>query len=275
MSNDKKPSDTPGLAKWEILAAKKVQETSALIPSEWQIDQSHADKITNLVDMPYKTKFFTQEELKYTDTSASELVKKLRSGEWSSESVTRAFCKRAAVAHQLFNCLSEIMFDTAIQDAKRLDEHLRERGPVGPLHGLPISLKDNLHVKGKDSTIGFVSLIDKPADRDSPLVEMLRTAGAVVYVKTQTPTAMMIAETVNNICKVVHNPLKRGVTCGGSSGGEASLIAFGGSPLGVGSDIGGSLRIPASCCGIFTIRPSFGRFPTLYTQSGLAGQVSQ
>jgi amidase len=132
------------------------------------------------------------------------------------------------------------MFDTAIEDAKKLDIYFREKGPIGPLHGLPISLKDNLHVKGKDSTIGFVSLIGKPAETDSPLVEMLRDAGAVVYVKTQTPTAMMIAETVNHICGTVHNPLRKGLTCGGSSGGEACLIAFGGSPLGVGSDIGES-----------------------------------
>src|SRR5690242_17728982 len=83
---------------------------------------------------------------------------------------------------------------------------------------------------------------------------------------------MMIAETVNNTFGRTLNPLNRSLTSGGSSGGESALIAFGGSPLGVGTDIGGSLRIPAACTGIFTLRPSFGRFPTLRCRSGLAGQ---
>lgn len=273
---DSMSSDKQAPPKWKVIAYEKQASLAAAIPTEWRLQPavlSKLDTITNLVDMPYEIDFFTTEELTYTDTLATELVQKLRSGEWTSEAVTRAFCKRAAAAQQLFNCVSEIMFDTAIEEAKNLDKHLREVGPVGPLHGLPISLKDNIHVKGKDSTIGFVSLIGKPAERESPIVDILRAAGAVVYVKTQTPTAMMIAETVNNICGRVDNPLRRGFTPGGSSGGEGALIAFRGSPLGVGSDIGGSLRIPASCCGLFTVRPSFGRFPTLFTQSGLAGQV--
>lgn len=83
---------------------------------------------------------------------------------------------------------------------------------------------------------------------------------------------MMIAESVNNVFGRTVNPLNRKLTSGGSSGGESAVIAFGGSPLGVGTDIGGSLRIPAACTGIFTLRPSFGRFPTLRAKSGLAGQ---
>jgi amidase len=94
----------------------------------------------------------------------------------------------------------------------------------------------------------------------------------VIYCKTAVPTAMMIAEGVSNLFGRTVNPLNRSLTSGGSSGGESALIAFGGSVLGVGSDIGGSLRIPAACTGIFTLRPSFGRFPTLWTTSGLAGQ---
>ena len=83
---------------------------------------------------------------------------------------------------------------------------------------------------------------------------------------------MMIAESINNVFGRTLNPFNRSLTPGGSSGGESALIAFGGSPLGVGTDIGGSLRIPAACTGIFTLRPSFGRFPTLRSRSGLAGQ---
>jgi amidase len=103
-------------------------------------------------------------------------------------------------------------------------------------------------------------------------VEILRDAGAVFYVKTNVPTAMMIAESVNNVFGRTLNPLNRNLTSGGSSGGESALIAFGGSCLGVGTDIGGSLRIPAACTGIYTLRPSLGRFTTQRARSGLAGQ---
>lgn len=143
---------------------------------------------------------------------------------------------------------------------------------MGPLHGLPISLKDNFNLKGLDATIGFTSHVDDPAAHDATLATMLEQAGAVFYVKTNVPTAMMIAESVNNTFGRTVHPRHRQLTSGGSSGGESALIAFRGSPLGIGTDIGGSLRIPAACTGIFTLRPSFGRFPTLGCRSGLGGQ---
>lgn len=140
------------------------------------------------------------------------------------------------------------------------------------MHGLPISLKDNFNLRGLDATVGFVSHIGDGAEYDSTLAELLQAAGAVFYVKTNVPTAMMIAESVNNVFGRTVSPLNRKLTSGGSSGGESALIAFKGSPWGVGTDIGGSLRIPAACTGIFTLRPSFGRFPTLRCRSGMPGQ---
>ena len=113
--------------------------------------------------------------------------------------------------------------------------------PVGPLHGLPISLKDNFNLAGLDSTVGFVSHIGDPAAHDATLAQLLADAGAVFYVKTNVPTAMMIAESVNNVFGRTVNPLNRRLTSGGSSGGESALIAFKGSPWGVGTDIGGSV----------------------------------
>lgn len=171
------------------------------------------------------------------------------------------------------NCLSETCFAQGLETAKRLDEHLARTGtPVGPLHGLPISLKDNFNLVGLDSTVGFVSHIGDAATQDAALAELLRGVGAVFYVKTNVPTAMMIAESVNHVFGRTVSPLNRRLTSGGSSGGESALIAFRGSPCGVGTDIGGSLRIPAACTGIFTLRPSFGRFPTLRCRSGMPGQ---
>lgn len=91
------------------------------------------------------------------------------------------------------NCLSDVFFDEAIAQAKLLDEHLQRTGKVvGPLHGLPISLKDNFNIKGKDSTVGFTSLVGKPAKYNSTLVDLLGKLGAVQYCKTNVPTAMMI-----------------------------------------------------------------------------------
>ncbi|EDU47440.1 GatA Asp-tRNAAsn Glu-tRNAGln amidotransferase A subunit [Pyrenophora tritici-repentis] len=262
-------------ANWEKIAAGKRAALAESIPIEYRIPQ---DKIPpesqlDVTTWPKESGWFTANELEITDSTASDILKKVAAKTWSAEQVTSAFCKRAAAAQQLTNCLSDAFFDEAIQQAKSLDEYLRRTGQtVGPLHGLPISLKDNFNVKGKDSTVGFTSLVNDPAVYNSTLVDMLEKLGAVRYCKTNVPTAMMIAESVNNTFGRTVNPLNRKVTSGGSSGGESALIAFGGSPLGIGTDIGGSLRIPAACTGIFTLRPSFGRFTTQRCRSGLAGQ---
>lgn len=137
------------------------------------------------------------------------------------------------------NCLSETLFQQAVASSKALDAHFQQTGkPKGPLHGLPISIKDNFNVIGVDSTVGFASWVGHPAVYNATLVDILQDAGAVLYVKTNVPTAMMIAETVNNVFGRTLNPLNRKLTSGGSSGGESALIAFGGSPLGIGTDIG-------------------------------------
>jgi amidase len=128
-----------------------------------------------------------------------------------------------------------------------MDENLQKTGkPIGPLHGLPISLKDNFNIIGKDSTVGFTSLVNDPATYNSTLTDLLLEAGAVLYVKTNVPTAMMIAETVNNVFGRTVNPLNRKLTSGGSSGGESALIAFGGSRIGVGTDIGWRSLVPGN-----------------------------
>ncbi|KAI1127626.1 amidase, partial [Nemania abortiva] len=260
---------------WETVAAKKRQDLLNSIPEEWRIP-SHLlppDSQDDVTDFPESSGWFTQEELDITNSTALELLPRLASGDLKSETATRAFCKRAAAAHQLINCLSETCFDRAIETARALDERLAQgSGPVGPLHGLPISLKDNFKLRGLDSTVGFTSHVGDPAREESELVNVLLRAGAVAYVKTNVPTAMMIAESVNNTFGRTVNPLNRKLTSGGSSGGESALIKFKGSPWGVGTDIGGSLRIPAACTGIFTLRPSAGRFPTLGCRSGLPGQ---
>ncbi|KAJ5767664.1 hypothetical protein N7533_000247 [Penicillium manginii] len=260
---------------WETIAAQKRDALKASIPTEWVIpaDILPPETQADVTGFPRKSGWFTERELEITSTPAPQSLLNIATGSWTSEEVTRVFCKAAAAAHQLTNCLSEILFDKAIARAQELDEYHRTTGRTkGPFHGLPISIKDNFNLIGCDSTVGFASLVNDPATYNSTLTDLLLEAGAVLYVKTNVPTAMMIAESVNNVFGRTVNPRNRNLTSGGSSGGESALIAFGGSRLGVGTDIGGSLRIPAACTGIFTIRPSSGRFPNFQTRSGLAGQ---
>ncbi|KAI1434851.1 amidase [Xylaria sp. CBS 124048] len=260
---------------WEELAIKKRQQLLDSIPEEWRIPTHLLPPETqdDVTGFPESSGWFTAEELAITNSTVLELIPKLASGELKSETVTRAFCKRAAAAHQLVNCLSETCFDRALETAKALDERIAKGlGPIGPFHGLPISLKDNINLTGMDSTIGFACYIGDEAKSDAELATILFQAGAVPYVKTNVPTAMMMAESVNNVFGRTVNPQNRKLTSGGSSGGESALLLFKGSPLGIGTDIGGSLRIPAACTGAFTLRSSTGRFPTYGCRSGLPGQ---
>ncbi|RDA90709.1 hypothetical protein CP533_4948 [Ophiocordyceps camponoti-saundersi (nom. inval.)] len=263
------------LSSWQQTAAAKREALSASIPSEWRVPASKLPPAGQdcVLDWPTTSGWLTAAEAALTSLSASELVVKLASGAITSEDVTKAFCKRAAAAHQLVNCLSETCFDRALTSARDRDRHLTRTGrPVGPLHGLPVSLKDCFNIRGLDACVGMVAHAGDAAVADAAIAEELERAGAVLFVKTNVSTAMMMAESYNNLIGRTLNPWNRRTTCGGSSGGEAALLALGGSPLGVGTDIGGSLRIPSACTGIFTLRPSAGRFPVRGTRSGMPGQ---
>lgn len=228
---------------WEDIGARKRALLSASIPQEWRVpaDLLPPASQDDVTAWPATSGWFTEDELKITEQTATQLVAQLISGELQSETVTRAFCKRAAAAHQLVNCLSETCFERAIATARARDEHFAKTGqPVGPLHGLPISLKDNFKLTGLDTTVGFSSHVGDAAAVDSMLAKVLEEAGAVFYVKTNVPTAMMIAETINNVFGRTLNPLNRQTTSGGSSGGESALLVLKGSPIGVGTDIGKS-----------------------------------
>lgn len=155
--------------------------------------------------------------------------------------------------------------------------------PVGPLHGVPISLKDQFHVKGVETSMGYVGWIgtfqghkDDPRKGvyESEMVRELRALGAVLYCKTSVPHSLMSGETVNNIIGYTWNPKNRHLCSGGSSGGEGALIGLRGSPAGFGTDIGGSIRIPAAFNGLYGIRPSAGRLPYEGTANSMDGQNS-
>ncbi|USP79355.1 putative amidase [Curvularia clavata] len=260
---------------WKTVASEKQQQRESKIPSEWKIPKSlhPAPEVTFVQDFPTKSGMFTNRELQLTAATASDVTAKISTGEWTAVEVTTAVCKRAVVAQQLLNCVTEICFDQAIARAKELDAYFEKEGKtVGPLHGLPISLKDQFNVKGFDSTIGYCSYASKPATADSTLVKLLVKAGAIIYVKSNVPITLMMGESFNNIFGRTLNPRNRELTTGGSSGGEAALVTFCASFLGVGTDIGGSLRIPCSFTGLYGLRPSHGRVSYQHVQNTLLGQ---
>ena len=218
----------------------------------------------NVLDVPATCGILSSKKIEITGNwDAVALIEKLGKGELASLEVTTAFCKRAAIAQQLINCLTEIFFEQAMARAKECHAYLAEHGkPMGPFHGLPISLKDCFNVKGVAGTVGLVSFIDRPvAESNSSLVEILMELGAVLYVKTNIPQSMMTGDSENNVFGRTLNPNRLCLGAGGSSGGEGALLGIRGSPIGVGTDIAGSIRIPAYVNGTFGSKPSEHRVP--------------
>ncbi|KAG5653307.1 hypothetical protein H0H81_001267 [Sphagnurus paluster] len=148
----------------------------------------------------------------------------------------------------------------------------KECNRKGPLAGIPVSLKDTTGVAGWDSAIGYSAWVGKPLQKDSTLVRLLRDAGAVPYVKTNVPITLMSGETWSDLFGRTTNPHKKTHSPGGSTGGEAALLAFGGSRIGVGTDVAGSVRIPAHFSGVYSIKASVGRFPRTGNTTSIAGQ---
>ncbi|KAH7263835.1 amidase signature domain-containing protein [Fusarium tricinctum] len=256
---------------WQAIAAEKKSQLEASIPQEWRIKTLPTDD--SVMSFPESSGILTPEELNMTELSATELVQDLASGKLSSVAVTTAFCKRAALAHQLTNCCHEFFPEMGLARAKYLDDYLAEhQKPIGPLHGLPISVKDQVRIKGLETTMGYVSWIGKKDTDDSVLTTMLLGAGAVLYVKTSVPQSLMVCETINNIFGRTTNPRGKNWSCGGSSGGEGAIVGFRGSVIGVGTDIGGSIRVPAAFNFLYGLRPSHGRLPYAKMANSMEGQ---
>ncbi|KAH6916170.1 amidase [Coprinopsis sp. MPI-PUGE-AT-0042] len=204
----------------------------------------------------------TGDQEKYLKATAPEIVEHIQNGEWTASQVLEAYIARAVFAHAKTNCLTEVFFDRARTRAQELDAHFASTGKVkGPLHGVPVSIKDQFEIEGLDSSIGFSQWLHKPATKNADIINILLDTGAVLYVKTNVPQTMFAFECNNPVFGRTLNPYNDAYTCGGSSGGEAALIAMDGSPLGIGSDIGGSLRMPAAYCGIYSLKPAHGRVP--------------
>ncbi|KAL5045643.1 hypothetical protein BDW71DRAFT_183621 [Aspergillus fruticulosus] len=266
---------------WQAAVAERRKELDLLIPAEWKLSEEFrvslsADGRLLQADPVRKSGILSEAELDITENySAGQLLQRLAWGDVSSLAVTTAFCKRAAIAQQLTSCLTEHFFGQALKRAQYLDDYLKREGKVvGPLHGLPISIKDSFQVKGLHTTVGYVSFLKNgPATENSALVDLLLDLGAVLYVKTNIPQTLMTADSENNIYGRTLNPHNTNLTAGGSSGGEGALIAFRGSILGVGTDVAGSIRIPALCCGLYGFKPTTDRVPFGGHVSGVAEET--
>ncbi|KAG6899713.1 hypothetical protein C0993_007640 [Termitomyces sp. T159_Od127] len=197
--------------------------------------------------------------------SITSLVNGVRSGKIDPTEILTAYSKQALRAHARTNCLTEIMILSAEMWAKKCNKN-------GPLAGVPVSLKDTVAISGWDSSIGYSAWAGKPMQRDCALVRLLRDAGAVPYVKTNIPITLMSGEAWNDLFGRTTNPHKSTHTSGGSSGGEAALLAFGGSRIGVGTDVAGSVRLPAHWSGVYSLKASVGRFPKTGNTTGIPGQ---
>ncbi|KAI9590976.1 amidase signature domain-containing protein [Syncephalis fuscata] len=240
--------------------AKQQQRDAASQNAEEYLSQLSKSKITSISD----------DEL--LNMSARKLCAAIAAKQLTAVDAVRVFGKKAIEAHVRLNCLTEICISEAISDARVLDARLANGGPVGPLHGLPISVKDSVGMKGYDACIGYSAWTETPLSEDAVVIKCLRRAGAIPFVKTNIPQTLLAFECENPVFGRTLNPFNDKLTPGGSSGGEGALIGAKGSILGIGTDIGGSVRIPAHFCGIYSLKPTADRMPNKGTLGGLKGQ---
>ncbi len=198
-----------------------------------------------------------------TALTASELARRIHGGEVSAVEAVEAYIARIEAVNPTINSVVWKLYDAARAEAMAADERQARGETLGPLHGVPITIKDQFLVKGTPSTWGLLNRQGHRAVADGPLVARLRAAGAIVLGKTNIPQLLFYNESDNPVYGRCNNPWNVERTPGGSSGGEAATVAAGGSALGLGGDIGGSLRVPAAFCGICTLKPTSGRLTNL------------
>ncbi len=192
---------------------------------------------------------------------AGQLAALIREKAVSSREAVEAQLARIEAVNPRLNAITVVLGDEALQAADEADRKLAARDRVGPLHGVPMTVKENIDVAGSATTQGVNALAEAQPGLDAPQVANLREAGAIPIARTNLPDFALRWHTDNSLRGATQNPWDPARTPGGSSGGEAVALATGMTPLGLGNDLGGSLRWPSQCNGTAAIRPSLGRVP--------------
>ncbi len=189
---------------------------------------------------------------------ALELAGMIASKEVSSVEVVRAHLDRIDEVNPHLNAVVRRFDDQALAEAAAADVRVAAGDALGTLHGVPFTVKENIDLAGTPTTSSVLMLADAIAPIDAPVVARMRAAGAIPLARTNLPDLGLRVATESSLHGITKNPWNPRLTAGGSSGGEASALASGMSPIGLGNDLGGSLRNPAHCCGIASIKPSTG-----------------
>ena len=197
----------------------------------------------------------------WTSISATRMAAMIRNKEISSEELVQAHIERIQEVNPKINAVVLLLADHALAEARARDSELARGILKGPLHGVPMTVKDSLETGGIVTTSGTLGRANHVPENDASTVALMRRAGAVILGKTNVPELCLAFESDNLIFGRTSNPYDLTRTSGGSSGGEAAIIAAAGSPIGLGSDAGGSIRLPAHFCGIAGIKPTSGRLP--------------
>jgi len=200
--------------------------------------------------------------------SAVELAGSIRRRELSPVEIIAAFVRRIEAINPQVNAFCTLTLETAVEEAKKAEQAVMKGAPLGALHGVPFSVKDLIQTKGVRTMQGSKVFEHFVPDEESPLVGRLKAAGAILMGKTTTPEFGFKGVTDSPLTGITRNPWNLEMTPGGSSGGAAASVAAGMTPLAVGTDGGGSIRMPAAFTGIYGLKPTFGRVP-VYPASAL------
>ncbi|KAF2737642.1 amidase signature enzyme [Polyplosphaeria fusca] len=229
--------------------------------------RKQAERASKIASLPLTYQYpLSSQERSILSRPVQDLVQDVHKQITSPVDILRTYAKVAVEAHKKTNCVTEILFPEAEEWAEK------EINLKGPLAGIPVSLKDSIQVKGFDISVGYSRNTGKPYDDDGAIVRILKDAGAVPFVKTNLPTTLLSFESTNDVWGRCTNPHNDKYSPGGSTGGESALLAFGGSRIGIGSDVAGSVRVPAHFSGCYSIRCSTGRWPKVGMNTSMPGQ---
>ncbi len=197
-----------------------------------------------------------------TSSSAKKIAIAIQQKQVSTVEIVKQHLELIKNINPKINAIRQVDEERILKDANQADASLSKGKKLGPLHGVPISVKDNFLTEGIITTAGSRAFASNIPTQDATVVKRLREAGAIILGKTNLPDFALCWDTESTIHGKTSNPYDLNRSAGGSSGGEAALIASGGSPLGIASDGGGSIRLPAHYCGIAGYRPSVGMVPS-------------